>query len=452
MAKSIYLDEGFRLENILSEDGFFFEMNNEYLGDDEPEYSNNIFMSNDDMIKFLNLDEFDDGKEDSDQVLTPLGVSFSNLKSNMIDILGNGMVKKFLRREGVGEKMQENALVTAKYIGYFEDQDEPFDASFNHESSSHTFQLGDGGLIEGLEIALQSMKKHEISIFLIQPEYAFGEMGCPPRIPPNQEVLFLVHVVDFKDDECTLAFNKLSLEERKSFLHIEKRAKVLIAKALDYFDKGKFKQAIKQFNSAATTLEFARLADEKEEIAQKKLLTRVYGNLAVCFNKENKPRCACTAINQIPTPNAKSHFNHGRALIRLGEFNRAIKELFKAKKMEPLNKTIDDEIKLARELDAKYKALEKCLRDNSISIIKKEKEKTEEEEEEKEVSSEFIIAAKKLCETLQVDNDVLRIVLPSILTNDERNLIMELAANNKLITVSQVRFENETVFIAKPNY
>lgn len=142
--------------------------------------------------------------------------------------------------------MQENALVTAKYIGYFEDQDEPFDASFNHESSSHTFQLGDGGLIEGLEIALQSMKKHEISIFLIQPEYAFGEMGCPPRIPPNQEVLFLVHVVDFKDDECTLAFNKLSLEERKSFLHIEKRAKVLIAKALDYFDKGKFKQAIKQ--------------------------------------------------------------------------------------------------------------------------------------------------------------------------------------------------------------
>lgn len=103
-------------------------------------------------------------------------------------------------------------------------------------------------------------------------------------------------------------------------------------------------------------------------------------------------------------------------------------------------------------MDAKYKALEKCLRDNSISIIKKEKEKTEEEEEEKEVSSEFIIAAKKLCETLQVDNDVLRIVLPSILTNDERNLIMELAANNKLITVSQVRFENETVFIAKPNY
>lgn len=63
-----------------------------------------------------------------------------------------------------------------------------------------------------------------------------------------------------------------------------------------------------RFNSAATTLEFARLADEKEEIAQKKLLTRVYGNLAVCFNKENKPRCACTAINQIPTPNAKSHF------------------------------------------------------------------------------------------------------------------------------------------------
>ena len=29
------------------------------------------------------------------------------------------------------------------------------------------------------------MKKTELARFLIHPAYAFGEIGCPPRIPPN---------------------------------------------------------------------------------------------------------------------------------------------------------------------------------------------------------------------------------------------------------------------------
>ena len=40
-------------------------------------------------------------------------------------------------------------------------------------------------VIPGWEIAVKSMRRNERSQFLISPEYAFGEMGCPPRIPPN---------------------------------------------------------------------------------------------------------------------------------------------------------------------------------------------------------------------------------------------------------------------------
>ena len=34
-------------------------------------------------------------------------------------------------------------------------------------------------------MGLASMQRTELARFLIRPEYAFGEMGCPPRIPPN---------------------------------------------------------------------------------------------------------------------------------------------------------------------------------------------------------------------------------------------------------------------------
>jgi hypothetical protein len=37
-------------------------------------------------------------------------------------------------------------------------------------------------VIPGLEVAIKSMKKKEKSDYLFGPEYAYGAMGCPPRL------------------------------------------------------------------------------------------------------------------------------------------------------------------------------------------------------------------------------------------------------------------------------
>ena len=42
-----------------------------------------------------------------------------------------------------------------------------------------------GEVIPGWEVAVKSMRRNERSQFLISPDYAFGKIGCPPRIPPN---------------------------------------------------------------------------------------------------------------------------------------------------------------------------------------------------------------------------------------------------------------------------
>ncbi|XP_043469541.1 inactive peptidyl-prolyl cis-trans isomerase FKBP6-like [Leptopilina heterotoma] len=440
MPKTICFKEGFKLSDVMSNDGFFFDINEDLESNDEPEFSNKIFMSHDDLLKFLYTDDMNNGETNENDVVTPLGVDFNKLRGHMTDLLGNGMVMKFTRQEGVGEKIDENAQVTAKYIGYFEHQDEPFDASYSHDVQNN-LQLGNQDLIPGFEIAIKSMKKHEVSIFIIKPEYAFGEMGCPPRIPPNQEVLFLIHVVDFKSDEFTTSFNKLSIQERKLFTIAEKRATDLIATASESFTKHKFNLAIKHYYSAAKILEYSQLRNDEEEGRQRALLTRVYGNLAVCYNKENKPRCACSAINQIPIPNAKSHFNHGRALIRLGEFKRAVQELKRSKKLEPQNKMVAEEIKLANNLESEYNSLMKCLNDNSYSLTG-----------EGEVRAEFISAAKNLCKTLKNDDNVMRTVLPFNLTPEEKSFLADLTANYGLILVHHERYNNEVVFIAKSNY
>lgn len=63
----------------------------------------------------------------------------------------------------------------------------------------------------GLELGLMTMQKGEFSRFLFQPQYAFGEMGCPPFIPAAAVVLYEVQVLDFLDSGQVDDFIALSL-------------------------------------------------------------------------------------------------------------------------------------------------------------------------------------------------------------------------------------------------
>ena len=47
------------------------------------------------------------------------------------------------------------------------------------------FRLGTGEVIDGQDVAVATMRKGEVSKFLIKPDYAYLAMGIPPRIPPN---------------------------------------------------------------------------------------------------------------------------------------------------------------------------------------------------------------------------------------------------------------------------
>lgn len=53
-----------------------------------------------------------------------------------------------------------------------------------------------GGFL-GFDIAISGMKCSEISQFLIKPDYAFGKVGCPPRIPPHASCQ-LLHFCDWE--------------------------------------------------------------------------------------------------------------------------------------------------------------------------------------------------------------------------------------------------------------
>lgn len=152
---------------------------------------------------------------------------------------------KLVKQKGVGPTIPSNGKVSIKYVGYFEYMDEPFDSSFIR-GRSETFYLGQGMLIPGLEIAILSMQKYEIAVFIIHPDLAYGKYGCAPRIPPNAEILFIVHLIDFVDNESINVVENLSIEERKIFANTVKGVQAKFNTAKFNFKMHKIKQAIRE--------------------------------------------------------------------------------------------------------------------------------------------------------------------------------------------------------------
>jgi len=105
------------------------------------------------------------------------------------------------------------------YVGYFEYRNELFDSTYC-VGKLRSLRLGQSCIISDLEIGIRSMKRHEIVIFLIHPDYAYKVVGCPPRIPPNEEVIFVVTLVDYIDDGCAQTYQDLTEEEKQLFKYV----------------------------------------------------------------------------------------------------------------------------------------------------------------------------------------------------------------------------------------
>lgn len=438
-----YFTDGFTIQDLLSKDGVTLEANNELDGlEEEYEYSSKVFMSNDDILKHLNLDDENDTEcNNTEQLMFNLNLKFDKLRKNMTDVLGNGKVMKLIKKQGVGQVIPSDSQVFITYVASFEYNDEPFDSSYAHGSGPESFILGQGGLLPGLEIGVSTMKKQEVAAFLISPEYAYGKLGCPPRIPGDQEVLFIVNLVNYIDQSEIVEYEKLSIEEQKAFKAAKGKIHVLMETGNDNFKKEKTKQAIRDYTKAVKMLEEARLNNDEEEEEQKKYLSRIYCNLAVCFNKENRPRNACVACQKIPNPSAKSYFNFGRALIRLGEYEQAKEQLWKAKELEPTNKQTLLEIKLADDLHTKYKDAERRLWSNCLKVSKEESAR-----------SEFEKIAHEICKNFLNDTDSVRYPLPDGLTPEEDKIIRDIAISHGLSITNHKRYGKEIVFLTKSNY
>lgn len=156
----------------------------------------------------------------------------------------NGAIEKFIIKPSDTQSKRtptDGALVKVHLKG-------TFDAKVFDERDVE-FNLGEGSeqnIIEGVEIAIEKMKKSETARVIIKSEYAFGKTGNSEfNIPENATVEYTITLNEFEKEKEVW---KLSEDE------CIEQAKLYKEKGTKYLKENKFKLANKMYDKATLYL------------------------------------------------------------------------------------------------------------------------------------------------------------------------------------------------------
>lgn len=211
-------------------------------------------------------------------------------------------------------------------------------------------KLGRDVTLHGLELGLMTMQKGEFSRFLFQPQYAYGDIGCPPFIPPSARVLFEVHVVDYLDSGQVDSFVEMSPEEQNtvplsSLLEV---VSTLRRFGNHCFSQSRYYHAKDRYKEALLLLKNRETEGESEQESINTALLPLYLNLALNELRLEFPKKALKygkkALEINPT-NTKALYRCAQAYMELQEFEIAQECLVTAQANKPFDEDINGLLK-----------------------------------------------------------------------------------------------------------
>ncbi|XP_032441726.1 inactive peptidyl-prolyl cis-trans isomerase FKBP6 isoform X1 [Xiphophorus hellerii] len=298
----------------------------------------------------------------------------------MYDILGDGGILKEVVQPGEGPPVPQNASVISSYnakkqsktfiwdscsisqlvfsmlyplpvyySGYLEYSNQPFEST-SHLQYPPMMKLGRDVTLAGLELGLLTMKKGEFSRFLLQPQYAYGEMGCPPFIPAAAAILYEVHVLDYLDSGQVDEFIAMSSEEQSSvpLSTLVEVINTLRSFGNRFFNQSRYDHAKDRYKQAIILL---RNWDSQNEPDKEKIqvaLLPLYMNLSLAELRLENPQKALKygkKALEIDSANTKALFRCGQAYHELQEFESAQDCLIAAQSKKPFDSDINNLLK-----------------------------------------------------------------------------------------------------------
>ncbi|KAM6992394.1 inactive peptidyl-prolyl cis-trans isomerase FKBP6 [Tautogolabrus adspersus] len=271
---------------------------------------------------------------------------FEQLRQQMDDVLGDGGVRKEVVQPGEGPPVPQNASVLIHYSGFLEYSDHPFETT-THLKYPQMMKLGRDVTLAGLELGLLTMKKGEFSRFLFQPQYAYGDMGCPPFIPTAATVLYEVHILDFLDSGQVDDFIAMSPEEQNTVPLSTLLEVVNTVRSFGnrYFNQSRYDNAKDRYKQGMMLLGNRDVQSDADTERINEALLPFYLNLSLTELRLDSPHKALKYGNkalEIDSNNTKALFRCGQAYLELHEYESAQDCLITAQAKKPFDSDINN--------------------------------------------------------------------------------------------------------------
>lgn len=306
-------------------------------------------------------------------------------------------------------------------------------------------------MLQGLAVAVLSMKKGETSEFIVPYQLLFGELGCFKRIKPKADGLFTIKLINFVDAGNSRAFAELEEKDKNNFSLLKQKSEDVNKSARENFKTGKIHQAIRAYHDIITMLQCCAIEDLNDIKERNQILYKTFCNLAVCYNRRNdfkKVFSICKEVRKLPNieDNCKILFQEARAMITSGDFIEAGNLLQRAIKLEPNNLFIQKEINILKNKLSNYKKSSEALWRKAFKDCNSKSD--DETVSENTIDTEFRLIIIDMCNSL-LQGQSMNTDLCYELTVEEINVIEDILREYPNIVLRKLNLDGNVCYSLK---
>ncbi|KAL8259995.1 hypothetical protein R6Q59_027948 [Mikania micrantha] len=266
------------------------------------------------------------------------------------EVTTDNKVSKKILKEGEGyDRPNDGAVVQVKLVGKL--QDGTVFVKKGYDEVPFEFKIDEEQVIDGLDRGVKTMKKGEVSLLTIHPEYAFGSTESHQEsatVPANSIVYYDVELISFEKEKDLW---ELSTQEKIETSGMKKD------EGNTLFKKQKYERASKRYEKALSFIEYDSAFTEDEKQQAKLLKISCNLNNAACKLKLRDYKQAvkfCTKVLDADSKNVKALYRRAQACIQLVDLDLAEMDIKKALGLDPDNRDVKLEYKLLREKVREY--------------------------------------------------------------------------------------------------
>ncbi|MQL90773.1 hypothetical protein Taro_023376 [Colocasia esculenta] len=288
--------------------------------------------------------------------------------TTVTEVTDDKKVLKKILKEGEGyEKPNDGAVVKVKLTGKLQDGTVFVRKGYDDEEPFE-FKTDEEQVIEGLDKAVMTMKKGEIALVTISPEYAFSSSESQQDlavVPPNSTVYYEVEMVSFVKEKESWDLNTAEKIEAAGKKKEEGNA---------LFKLGKYARASNRYEKAAKFIEYDSSFSDEEKKQSKVLKVTCNLNNAACKLKLKDYKEAvklCTKVLEIDSRNVKALYRRAQAYIQLADLDLAELDIKKALEIDPDNRDVKLEYRTLKEKMKEYNKKEAKFYGNMFARMSK---------------------------------------------------------------------------------